>query len=248
MSAEGESASQNRRRNVLLIGCAGVGAVAAQRRRSRRGLPARTLIISPQESTVIASDGSVRSVQSAHVALSPADLDRLWSPENLENLARTYWRFLTRVTLGTVRVVYGTDERRVVLLARPVTLLRFTAPEYQFDADGGRVTWLIRDGLLVARAGRDGAGLLSLDVRREPPRSDGTAMLHVQVEVANFYPSILSGISTFVYEATQSFFHVLVTHAFLRSLARLDLAESRVGRLSSDRGPAPSGQRPATGG
>ncbi len=95
------------------------------------------------------------------------------------------------------------------------------------------MTWWIRDGLLVARAGRDARGLLSLDVRREPPASDGLAVLHVQVEVANFYPSILSGFSTLVYEATQAFVHVLVTHAFLRSLARLELAESRVGRLSA---------------
>jgi hypothetical protein len=35
-----------------------------------------------------------------------------------------------------------------------------------------------------------------------------------------------------VYEATQSSIHVLVTHAFLRSLATLDLADSRVGRLA----------------
>ena len=34
-----------------------------------------------------------------------------------------------------------------------------------------------------------------------------------------------------VYEATQSAIHVLVTHAFLRSLATLDLADSKVGPL-----------------
>jgi hypothetical protein len=56
--------------------------------------------------------------------------------------------------------------------------------------------------------------------------------LHVEVEVANFYPSIASGISRRVYELTQSRIHVLVTRSFLRSLARLELAESRVGRLA----------------
>jgi hypothetical protein len=35
------------------------------------------------------------------------------------------------------------------------------------------------------------------------------------------------------YEATQSVIHVLVTHAFLRSLARLDLAKSKVGRFAA---------------
>ena len=34
-----------------------------------------------------------------------------------------------------------------------------------------------------------------------------------------------------LYDATQSRIHVIVTKAFLRSLARLDLAESRVGRF-----------------
>jgi hypothetical protein len=50
--------------------------------------------------------------------------------------------------------------------------------------------------------------------------------------VANFYPAIAAGFSTPVYEATQSSIHVLVTHAFLRSLAKLDLARSKVGRLA----------------
>jgi hypothetical protein len=48
--------------------------------------------------------------------------------------------------------------------------------------------------------------------------------------VANFYPSIAVGFSMPVYEMTQSAIHVLVTHAFLRSLANLQLAESKIGR------------------
>jgi hypothetical protein len=182
----------------------------------------------------VSADGSVRSVQTAHLALPSADLDRLWKRANLENLARTYWRFLTRVTLGAIRVRYGTDERRVVLLFPPITLLRFSSPEYEVAADLGRVTWRIRDGLLVARAGRDGSGFLCLEVQRQPAVGDGseTAILQIQVEVANFYPSIASGFSTLIYEATQSFVHVLVTHAFLRSLATLELAETRVGALA----------------
>ena len=55
--------------------------------------------------------------------------------------------------------------------------------------------------------------------------------VRIEVEVANFYPAIAVGFSTPVYEATQSAIHVLVTHAFLRSLARLDLAQSKVGPL-----------------
>ena len=49
--------------------------------------------------------------------------------------------------------------------------------------------------------------------------------------MANFYPSIASGLSRTIYNVTQSRIHVVVTYGFLRSLTRLDLAESRVGRL-----------------
>ena len=45
----------------------------------------------------------------------------------------------------------------------------------------------------------------------------------------------MSRIGRRFYMATQSRIHVLVTHAFLRSLARLDLAESRVGRFAAPR-------------
>jgi hypothetical protein len=192
------------------------------------------VVVSPRRSTVIARDGAVHSVQSATVTLDEADLARLWTPANLENLGRTYWRFLTRVTLGLIRVVYGEDSRSVVLLARPLTLLRFDAPDYRVEHDHGNVTWKIRDGLLVARTGR-GSGWLSLDVQRfqdDGGASAGRAAIRIEVEVANFYPSIAAGLPTRVYEMTQSFVHVLVTHAFLRSLANLRLETSQVGSLA----------------
>jgi hypothetical protein len=59
--------------------------------------------------------------------------------------------------------------------------------------------------------------------------------VRIEVEVANFYPALAVGFSTPVYEATQSAIHVLVTHAFLRSLAKLDLAPSKVGRFAVPR-------------
>jgi hypothetical protein len=52
--------------------------------------------------------------------------------------------------------------------------------------------------------------------------------------VLSFYPAIANAISPRLYAATQSAIHVLITHAFLRSLARLDLAESRTGRFRGD--------------
>jgi hypothetical protein len=174
--------------------------------------------------------GAVRSVQTAVVTLPPDELERIWSPEHLERLARTYWRFLSRVTLGLIQVRYSEHERSIVLLLRPLKLLTFQAPEYEMDRVHGLVRWRIARGVLVAKRGRDGGGYLQIEVRRNPAEDADQARLHVTVEVANFYPAIASGLSRRVYDATQSRIHVIVTNRFLRSLVRLDLAESRVGR------------------
>jgi hypothetical protein len=231
--------------SALFAALAAIAAVILARRARRRRFPALAVIVSPRKSTVVARDGTVRSLQSAELTVAAPDLERLWNPKNLENLARTYWRFLSRVTLGLIRVVYAEDERRVVFLVRPLTLLRFGAPEYVLESDHGKVLWRIRDGLLVARAGR-GCGYLALDVRRMESQSAAGAeqKLRIEVEVSNFYPAIASGFSMPVYEATQSSIHVLVTHAFLRSLATLDLAESRVGRLAIPEQDPPPGPPP----
>ena len=179
-----------------------------------------------------ARTGAVRSVQAADLYLPEDALRQIWTPPHLERLARTYWRFLTRVTLGLIRVKYTDGERSVVLLFRPLKLLTFRPPEYEMDEHRGVVRWRIAQGLLVARAGRHKDGYLQIDVRRRDSEDSTHARLHVEVEVANFYPSIASGIGRWVYNATQSRIHVLVTHGFLRSLARLDLAESRIGHFA----------------
>jgi hypothetical protein len=176
------------------------------------------------------STGAVRSIQSAELSLPADALEQIWSPEHLERLARTYWRFLSRVTLGLIHVAYGEHERSIVLLAPPLKLLSFQAPEYEMSSEHGLVRWRIARGLLVAKRGHDGGGYLQIEVRREAPAPDGQAQLHVAVEVANFYPSIASRFSRRFYDITQSRIHVVVTNRFLRSLQRLDLAESRVGR------------------
>jgi hypothetical protein len=200
--------------------------------------------------------GAVRSVQGADLFLEAEALRQIWAPVYLERLARTYWRFLSRVTLGLVRVRYTEGERSIVLIGRPLKLLTFYAPEYEMSASRGLVRWRIARGLLVSKRGRDGGGYLQIEVVRASvaagnqvppgnlagvgaelppgPAADGgaRARLHVDVEVANFYPAIASGISRRIYSATQSRIHVIITNRFLRSLARLDLAESRVRRFS----------------
>ena len=229
---------------LLIAIVAAASALMAARNHRRRRFPARAVIVSPRKSTSVSHDGAVESVQSAELTMSSADLERLWNPTNLENLARTYWRFLSRVTLGLIRIAYTDTARSVMFIGRPLTLLRFDAPEYAIERDHGGVRWWIRDGLLVARAGR-GRGYLSLDVHRldsSTGNGDGSATLRIEVAVSNFYPSIAAGFSTPVYEATQSAIHVLVTHGFLRSLATLELAESRVRSLAPQPEPESAGE------
>ena len=176
----------------------------------------------------------MRSVQAADMTLPRTDLETLWTPVHLERLARTYWRFIARATLGLVRVLYSESERSVVLVGRPLKLLTFDAPEYEMNSERGVVRWRIKRGVLVARSGRGGHGHLQIDVRRLPDATLGEAKLHVEVEVANFHPAIASGFGRRVYNATQAKIHVFVTNGFLRSLARLDLAESKVGQFAPE--------------
>jgi len=184
------------------------------------------------------ASGAMRSIQSADVTLPEGELRKLWTARSLERLARTYWRYLTRVTGGLVRVRYSERERTVVLVGRPLKLLTFDAPEYEMDGEHGIVRWRIKRGLLVAHSGHDGLGHLQIDVRRLPVESNGSARVHVEVEVANFHPAIATRLGKRVYNATQAKIHVFVTNGFLRSLARLDLAESRVGNSLTPRSPA----------
>jgi hypothetical protein len=218
----------------------------------RREARARVRIVDEPESETL-QGGPVTSRQSADVTIPRSDLDPLWTPEHLEMLARTYWRFLTRVSLGLLRVVYTPTSRAVVLIGRPLTLLKFHAPEYDVSAVCGIVTWRIDRGLLVAPPGR-GCGWLRITVRR-PPESllpddpattaDDYTTVRVTSEVASFYP-MLQGwgwfwkIGRVLYRATQLRIHIIVTNAFLRSLARLDLAPSRVGSLKQPTEEVPS--------
>lgn len=215
--------------------------------RRRRQARARVEIVRVPESAA-PPDGSVTTKQVADVTLPREELDRIWSAQYLERLAATYWRFLTRISLGLLRVLYSPVAREVVLLARPFVLLRFQAPEYEASGHRGTVTWRIDRGILVAPSGR-GRGYLRISVER-PAVDDGGPQVtgRVTSEVENFYPTIagwgwFARVGRHLYRVTQLRIHVVVTHAFLRSLARLDLAPSRIGALS-DRAIAADPEQP----
>jgi hypothetical protein len=204
----------------------------------------RATVENLEDETAMDGRGAVRSVQAADLILPEEEALKLWSPRQLENLARTYWRFLTRITLGLIRVKYTERERYVCLLFRPFVLLSFQAPEYEMDQTRGIVRWRIDKGVLVSRKGRGGNGFLEIDILRCPPADDGRARVHVEVEVANFYPAIASRLGRWIYTNTQSRIHVIVTHGFLRSLKKLKLAQSKVGRFASiEEVPDPSERR-----
>lgn len=211
--------------------------VAAWRLRARRRASAqagaRRVIHGLQDATFLdPATGAVRSVQKADLLIDAGTLAEIWTPAHLERLARSYWRFLGRVTLGLIRVRYDEHQRAVTLLISPLRLLTFRAPEYELGRSHGLVRWRIDGGLLVARRGRDGRGYLQIEVRRGADGGLAGTPLHVEVEVANFYPAIASAFGRRLYSATQSRIHVLITNGFLRSLARGDLARSQVRRFS----------------
>ena len=68
-----------------------------------RPLPASVKLVHVPEQGY-APDCSVTTRQEAELTIPRDVLERLWTPENLENLARTYWAFLTRISAGLLKV------------------------------------------------------------------------------------------------------------------------------------------------
>ena len=167
--------------------------------------------------------GAVESVQEAELWLDePAS--QVVSRSFLEWAAHAYWRLITRFTLGLVRLISdGGGDQCVVLLGRPLVLLRFHAPEYEVSGREGSVSWRIKRGLLVSRDGRD-RGTLRLSVSAMEP-SEGGCDVHVRLAVQNFYPWLrgtgrFARIGVWIYAQTQQRIHGAVTRGFLRRLVR----------------------------
>jgi hypothetical protein len=140
---------------VILVGigaavAAALAALAVGIKRILRGTTTvgGAVIHTPTDDTRIDANGAVRSVQAAEIVVPREALDDIWDPMHLERLARTYWSFLSRCTLGMIRVHY-TERERFVKLFGLIPLLTFAAPEYEITSDKGVVRWRIVKGLLA---------------------------------------------------------------------------------------------------
>jgi uncharacterized protein YbjT (DUF2867 family) len=200
-------------------------------------IPAAAALL-PEPAAEVSRTGAVGSIQEAMVLLPESA--GIPNRDFLQRAARAYWRIVNRMTLGLVRVAYGEKHQAVVLVARPLSLLRFHPPTFDIDDDRGEVTWPIERGLLVARDGR-GKGFLRLSIERVGDAADEKAPFKVRMEVENFYPSLrgsgrFARLGTLLYGQTQLRIHRWVTRGFLRSLANLDLPPAEPGRIRSEVG------------
>jgi len=210
-------------------------------------------ILHPEERSRIGPDGAVGSVQEAEITVERGVLERIWNVDNLELMARSYWAFLQRMSLGIIRVHYAAASRTVTAFGR-IPLLRFGVPRYETGPGGGQVTWPIDRGILVAREGR-GKGALRVSIERcdrdgvdvEADAERGEVKLIARVEVENFYPGIrgrgrFARFGAWLYAQTQLRIHVIVCNAYLRSLPRLEFPGVDRSQMPSDR-PAADGGR-----
>jgi uncharacterized protein YbjT (DUF2867 family) len=186
--------------------------------------PGRVLRLLPDELEKVPRTGAVGSVQAGELLLSEP-VSRILNRDFLSRAAREYWRFITRISLGLIRVAYARDHQSVVVITRPLVLLRFRPADYEVIECRGSVTWRIERGLLVSPDRRD-RGFLRLSIARVGEAGgDDRVSVHVQMEVRNFYP-LLRGSGRFarfgawLYGQTQHRIHRLVTKGFLRSLAQ----------------------------
>jgi hypothetical protein len=167
--------------------------------------------------------GAVGSAQAADLDVrEPAS--RIMNWRFLEWAAAEYWRVISRFTLGLVRVASAPGDQCVVLVARPLVLLRFHPPEYEVEERQASVTWRIKRGILVARDGR-GRGFLRLSLGPvERSGGNGHATVPAEMQVHNFYPWLrgtggFARVGVWIYAQTQQRIHRSVTRRFLRRLA-----------------------------
>lgn len=206
----------------------------------------RVSIRKPEEQVRVSPSGAVGSVQEAEITVERERLEGIWTADNLELIARGYWAFLRRMSLGIIRVQFAATSRTVTAFGR-IPLLRFGAPIYEAEDGSGRVTWPIDRGLLVAVEGR-GKGALRVSVERcdrdgvddSPDAELDQVKLIARIEVENFYPGLrgrgwFARFGAWIYAQTQLRIHVFVCNGYLRYLPRLDFPTVDRTSMPSDR-------------
>lgn len=243
------------RRTLIGLGLAGSLAALLARRNlaagdDAAGQPTEVNILDSSDTVRVDRSGPASSVQAAEIVVRRDYLERIWTPDSLELLARGYWAFLRKAFLGTIRVYYTQSSRTVTAFGR-IPLLRFGAPRYEASEGSGQVTWPVDSGILVAPAGR-GEGHLRVSVTRcdrdgiddEADSKLDQVRLIARVEVENFYPGLrgrgwFSRVGAWFYAQTQLRIHVIVCTAFLRSLPNLDFPDVDTTSMPSELGSRP---------
>ena len=180
--------------------------------------------LEPDRLRKVPRTGAVESVEGAEIDVRDP-VSRLLSRGFLEQAATAYWRLITRFTLGLIRVSSDGGDQCVVLVSRPLVLLRFHSPEYDVEEGHGAVTWRIKRGILVSRSGRD-RGFLRLSLESRGQRgANGHSQVRVRMEVHNFYPWLrgsgpFARVGVWIYAQTQQRIHRAVTRRFLQRLAQ----------------------------
>ena len=191
---------------------------------ARSPVPDAELRLEPDELDEVARTGAVGSLQSGTLLL-PGPLSERAVRDLLDRVGDGYWAVVTRASLGLIRMTDAPDHQSVVLLARPLVLLRFRPPEREPLDRGEALRWPIERGLLVAGDDR-GRGYLRLSITETDEPGDGDRVrVRVGIEVRNFYPWLrgrgsFSRAGAWLYARTQQRFHRYVTRRFLRELAR----------------------------
>ncbi len=216
---------------LLVAGAFGYLAIRTRFQKAATDADPQIRVESLTDDTELMPDGSVRSVQSGDVWLPSDRMPDVWTAENLERLARTYWFHLGNVSFRMLRVMYTPTGRAMAILGL-IPLITFDEPEYELDEHRGSVKWVIRNGLLVSQKSALHGGYLAIQVERMDSDRPGMDRVHVELSIVNFYPSVADRLSKRLYSATQSRIHVLVVLSFLRSLAHGELVPSKVGRFT----------------
>ena len=229
---------QRRRRWASTTRCGPRWREAAQPPPEVRQL-AHAVIRDPDEHTTFDERGAVRSIQAADLTLPGEELDSCgrrctWSASRARTGSTSRAsRSASSASPTRRRSAWSCSSRGrscCCASARRSTTI---------DADA-RDRALAHPRRAARRARAATHGYLEIDVRRCPEEAPGQATHARRGGGRELLPGARLPVARWFYANTQSRIHVLVTHGFLRSLARLELEESAVGRFAGpDAGAAP---------